>query len=111
MLIIILLVYPNLILIFINYSIYDGIRLFLWAVPYLTIIPAITVYCILNEKKIIFSLAKIVLIFIYFHLFNFIKITPYHYTFLNYLSGDVEKGIKNLKMIIGQQVLKVNTFF
>ena len=50
-LIIILLVYPNLILIFINYSIYDGIRLFLWAVPYLTIIPAIIVYCILNEKN------------------------------------------------------------
>ena len=97
-LIIILLVYPNLILIFINYSIYDGIRLFLWAVPYLTIIPAITVYCILNEKKIIFSLAKIVLIFLFiFHLFNFIKITPYHYTFLNYLSGDVEKRYKKFE--------------
>ena len=37
-LLILVLVFPNLILVFIIYPIYDGLRLFLWSTPYLVII-------------------------------------------------------------------------
>ncbi len=91
-LLILVLVFPNLILVFIIYPIYDGLRLFLWSTPYLVIIPAITFYSIMNEKNLINKSLKFILFGLFaFHLLNFIKITPYHYTFLNYFSGSVEK--------------------
>ena len=91
LIIIALILFPNLILIFITYSIYDGVRLFLWAVPYLVIIPAITFYCIKDDQRLIFIGIKIILIILFsFHVLNFVKITPFHYTFLNIFNGDVK---------------------
>ena len=88
----------NIILIFITYPIYDGLRLFLWFTPYLVIIPAIVSYCILNNKNLFFDSIKAVLFFLFFlHLFNFIKITPYHYSFLNYFSGDAQSRYKKFE--------------
>ena len=97
-LLIILLIFPNLILIFIKHPIYDGIRLFLWATPFMIIIPSLTFYCVINEKKMMFKLIQFILIFLFsFHIVNFIKITPYHYSFLNYFSGDVENRYKKFE--------------
>ena len=31
------------------------------------------------------------------HIYNFIKFTPYHYTYLNYLSGDANKGYQKFE--------------
>ena len=63
-------------------------RLFIWSVPYLAIIPAITIFLIYQSQFILSKLAQITLLFLFlFHIFNFLSITPYHYTFLNYFSG------------------------
>ena len=87
-----LLIFPHLIQVFIIYPIYDGLRLFLWAAPCLTIIPAITFYILKKEKKIFFIISKYTLVFLIFlHIFNFMKLTPYQYTYLNFFSGDKNK--------------------
>ena len=86
------------ILVFIAYPIYDGVRLFLWVTPYLVIIPALTFILIVEGKSLLFRVSKVILFVLFsFHIFNFIKITPYHYTFLNYLSGDVSKRYKKFE--------------
>ena len=93
-----LLIFPHLILILIIYPIYDGLRLFLWATPYLVIIPAITAHYIINEKKLLFHITKYILFFLFiFHIINFVKITPYHYTYLNYFSGNSQKGYQRFE--------------
>ncbi len=90
-LIILLLAYPTLILILIPYSIYDGLRLFLWSAPYLVIIPSLTTYIIFSNNNYYFNLIRAFLItLMLFHLFNFSVITPYHYTYLNIFSGNKE---------------------
>ena len=41
---------------------------------------------------------KFILIFLFlFHLVNFIKITPYHYTYLNFFAGPVEQRYKKFE--------------
>ena len=78
-------------MIFIPYPIYDGVRHFLWSAPYLVIIPSITTYLIFSNKGYIYNTTKITLSILFlFHIFNFLTITPYHYTFLNYFSGPKE---------------------
>lgn len=90
-LILLLLIYPSLIVSFIPYPIYDGIRHFLWSAPYLVIIPSITAYLIFLNKGYIYNIIKVFLSILFlFHIFNFLTITPYHYTFLNYFSGPKE---------------------
>ncbi len=86
-----LLIYPSLILLLIPYPIYDGVRLFLWSTPYLVIIPSITTYIIFINHNYFYNFIKISLSILFsFHILNFLTITPYHYTFLNYFSGDKE---------------------
>ncbi len=84
----IFLLMPCLIIIFSSFGAYDGIRLFLWCLPYFCIIPSLTIYFLLkNIKKIIskfFLYFNFLLIIIY--LFNFFSIAPYHYTYLNYFN-------------------------
>ena len=90
-LILLLLIYPSFIVSLIPYPIYDGIRHFLWSAAYLVIIPSITMYLIFLNKGFIYNITKIILsILLFFHIFNFVKITPYHYTYLNYFSGPEE---------------------
>ena len=93
-----LIIYPSLILFLIPYPIYDGVRLFLWSTPYLVIIPAITTYIIFINKNYFYNFIKITLsILITFHILNFLTITPYHYTFLNYFSGNKEFRYKKFE--------------
>ena len=93
-----LLTYPTLVMALIPYPIYDGLRLFLWSTPYLVIIPSITMYLIFIKSNIFLNFIKIFLtILIFFHIINFLTITPYHYTFLNYFSGDKEYRYKKFE--------------
>ena len=86
-----LLIFPSLVLILIPYPVYDGVRLFLWSAPYLVIIPSITTYIIFSNNNFFYNITKIILSLLFvFHIFNFLTITPYHYTFLNYFSGKKE---------------------
>ena len=43
-LVLFILIFPNIILFLIPHPIYDGMRLFLWTLPYICIIPGITIY-------------------------------------------------------------------
>ena len=80
---------PILIVRFTSFGVYDGIRLFLWCIPYFLIIPSLTIYFLIkNFKKSIFKFLfyiNVSLFIIYFLIF--IAITPYHYTYLNILSN------------------------
>ena len=74
----------------IPYPVYDGIRLFLWTLPLLSIIPSLSLFFLfINNKLIFFKFINLIvsILFIGF-LINFIKITPYHYTYLNYFAGN-----------------------
>ena len=46
-----ILLYPSIIILFIPYPIYDGLRLFLWFIPYIVFIPAITLDFMYNNLK------------------------------------------------------------
>ena len=86
--IIMILLYVNLVVLIVPYPIYDGLRLFLWVIPYFCIIPALGIYFLIENFKLFES--KLVLIFlstfIIYFLFNFLVITPYQYTYLNLLN-------------------------
>ena len=88
-LIIFIIIFPNLVLFVIPYSIYDGLRQFLYIIPYICIIPGLIIYYLFNslkEKINKFIFGIIALMFVYFA-FNFISLTPYQYTYLNILNG------------------------
>ena len=93
-----MIIYPSLVLFSNPLSYLRWIRLFLWSAPYLVIIPSITAYVIFINKNFFIKLLKIVLSFLFiFHIFNFLTITPYHYTFLNYFSGKKELRYKKFE--------------
>lgn len=92
--------FPTILLFFSPYSVYDGLRLFLFILPFFCIIPAITLnFLVLNSKNLIHrSSIFITTILIFYYLFNFIIITPYHYTYLNIFTGkysNVSKKFEN----------------
>ena len=91
--------FPFIIVFFINFSLYDGLRHVLWILPYFCIIPALTIYYLIkniNFKKAKLALSVLSLFIIYF-LFNFFLITPYQYTYLNILNGKVENRYKKFE--------------
>ena len=96
---IIILLYPDIIALAIPYPIYDGLRLFLWAVPYFCIIPALAIYYLIenfeNKKSKITLLA--LSCFICFYIYNFFSITPYQYTYLNNLNGETKYRYKKFE--------------
>ena len=85
-----ILIFPSLLLLIMPFPMYDGIRLFLWSLPYFCIIPALTIYYLIeNISRIKAKLALLFLsVFIFYFLFNFFSMTPYQYTYLNLFIGD-----------------------
>ena len=50
------------------------------------------------KQKLLYNLIKITLSVLFaFHILNFLTITPYHYTFLNYFSGNKELRYKKFE--------------
>ena len=99
MLIFLILFFPNLLLFILPYPIYDGMRLFLWVIPYFCIIPAITIYYLIQNFNFIKSKLTLIFVtigFVYF-LYNFFAITPYQYTYLNLLNGKPEERYKKFE--------------
>ena len=87
------LIFPNLLLWFSPYKIYDGLRLFLYLIPYTCIIPALAIYYLITNYKNYISkilLTSTFCLFVYY-LFIFFSLTPYQYTYLNILNGDFSK--------------------
>jgi len=97
--ILIILIFPNLLLLFNIFPIYDGIRLFLFILPFFIIIPSLSIFLMINEIKEI--KIKIIAIFtsVLFAIFiiKFISITPYHYTYLNLFVGNFANQDKNFE--------------
>ena len=79
--------------------IYDGMRQFLWVVPYFCIIPGLTIYYLIENFNLLKSkLALISLsLFIIYFLFNFFLISPYQYTYLNLFNGKPENRYKKFE--------------
>ena len=98
-LIIAILVFPNIILLFIPYPIYDGLRLFLWSLPYICVIPGLVIYYLIEnyKYKIIKIISLILSFFIFYFMFNFFSITPYQYTYLNFFNGQKEIRYKKFE--------------
>ena len=93
------LIFPNLVLFLVPYPIYDGMRLFVWTVPYYCIIPGLALYYLYKNNKSIFSKGINVflsVVIIYF-LYNFFQITPYQYTYLNILNGKKNERYKKFE--------------
>tara|TARA_B100001123_G_C15324856_1_gene1029186 strand:+ start:542 stop:2122 length:1581 start_codon:yes stop_codon:yes gene_type:complete len=99
LLIIIILVFPNIILFFIPYPLYDGVRLFLWTLPYICIIPGLLIYYLIeNFRYKIHKISSAFLsFFILYFLFYFFAITPYQYTYLNIFNGQKETRFKKFE--------------
>ena len=102
-LIIIMFLNPFIIVLLTPFSIYDGLRHVLWVIPYFCIVPSLIIYYFykkINLLKIKF-LSGLMFVLIIFFLFNFFKLTPYQYTYLNFLIRIVKITLISLKMIIG----------
>ena len=97
--VIFLLIFPNIILFFIPYPLYDGMRLFLWTLPYYCIIPGLVIYYLMeNFSNLTQKLVSFFFLFSFFYfLFNFFTITPYQYTYLNLLNGKSENRYKKFE--------------
>ena len=94
-----ILLFPNIILFINPFPVYDGIRLFIWFLPYTMIVPGLTIYYLVNNLNIyhykVFS--YVISIFFIFHIFILFLYTPYQYTYLNIFSGVPSK--KNQKFV------------
>jgi len=94
-----MIVFPFILLYFTPFSIYDGLRHMLWMIPYICIIPGLTIYYLIKnidsiKAKLTLSLLSL---FIIYFLFNFFLITPYQYTYLNTLNGKIENRYKKFE--------------
>ncbi len=111
------LIFYNFLFAFSPYPLYDGMRLFLFIIPFFIIIPGLGIYYMISNNYLIHNKICIILIFPLFILFlvKFIYLTPYHYVYLNifnekttgdnikfendYLGVSLKELIKNLDYI------------
>ena len=91
--------FPNLLLLISPYKIYDGLRLFLYFIPYICIIPGLVIYYLITNYKIHISKILLTVIFSLFayYLLIFFSLTPYQYTYLNVLNGNFSKAYKKFE--------------
>ena len=77
----------------------DGLRYFLFLIPYLSIIPGLTIYYLIYNSKFLLNKFIIFLVFIslMFFLFNFFSLTPYHYVYLNKFNGNFSEASKKFE--------------
>ena len=98
-LILFIFLFPTIFFIFITYRVYDGLRLFFYLIPYFNIIPGLAIYYLIYNYKLLipkFLSWTVTGLFIY-HLFIFISLTPYQYTYLNIFVGDFSNAYKKFE--------------
>ena len=77
--------FPIFIAIITNLEIHAGIRYFIYLIPFVNIPSSLLIFYLIKNRIIFinkFIITSLMLLFINFSI-NFVKITPYHYTFLN----------------------------
>ena len=85
--------------IFIPYRVYDGLRIFLYIIPYFSIIPALTIYYLINNfnrlmpKLLLGAITSLII----YYLFIFFSFTPYQYTYLNKFVGNLSNAHKKFE--------------
>ena len=91
--------FPSILLIYNPYSVYDGLRLFMFMFPYFSIIPAIALFFLTNNLSKILNKVLLILLFILNlnYIYVFLMLTPYHYTYLNLFAGDFSKVNKKFE--------------
>jgi hypothetical protein len=81
--------YPTMLLFIFDIKIYDGIRLFLYLIPYFLFIPAITFYYLTrNFSKILNKLTLVTCsVLFFYYIYSFSILTPYQYIYANSFAG------------------------
>ena len=92
-------IYPFILFYLTPFSIYDGLRHVLWMLPYLCIVPGLTIYFLIkNLKKLSVKFISVFLLILFsYFIYNFLIITPYQYTYLNILNGSKKNNIKKFE--------------
>ena len=88
--------FPIILVLILSANVYDNIRLFLFVIPFLCIIASFSISQLFktfrdNTKNKIF--VSIILILFSFSFYRFIILTPYQYTYVNYVYPSYEKTI------------------
>ena len=99
-LILFIILFPAIIFAMQPYNVYDGLRLFLYTIPYYNIIPAIVIYFLICNFKSSF-LNKFLSIFIgisfVYYIFIFVSLAPYQYVYLNRFIGNFSESHKKFE--------------
>jgi len=84
-----IIIYPFIVSFIMPLKTFDGLRYYLFLIPYLCIIPGITFYYLIYHSNLFLNKLLMFFLFISFSyfLFNFFSLTPYHYTYLNIFNG------------------------
>ena len=94
-----IILFPNILLWVNPYGVYDGFRLFIYLLPFISIIPAILLYYLFKNK--VLKICKFILaalIFLqFFFVFNFVSLTPYHYVYLNIFAGKYSENMNKFE--------------
>ena len=81
--------FPIILHLILQVKIYNGIRLFLFIIPFLSLLIAICFYYLLeNFRKSIYikSLLGVVVVFFFLFFQRFVYLTPYHYDYANFFN-------------------------
>jgi len=81
--------FPIVITIIMGIGVYDNLRLFLFVIPFLSIIGSLSLYQLINSFKNSLNLkiiSSLVIVLFSLSLYRFISLTPYQYDYINYSS-------------------------
>ena len=84
-----IILFPLILAIIASTKIFDGLRYFLYLIPFFCIIPGLVIYYLINHSQLFLNklLSTFILFSFLFFLFKFFSLTPYHYTYLNIFNG------------------------
>ena len=87
--------FPILIILIFKPGINDGLRYFLYILPFFAILSSISIYYIFLSR---FIILKFFFIFLFlYNIFIFFKLTPYQYTFINSLNGKFSNNLNKFE--------------
>jgi hypothetical protein len=94
-----IILFPLFLAIFASVKIFDGLRYFLYLIPFFCIIPSLVIYYLINHTQLFLHklFSTFVLFFFLFFLFKFFSLTPYHYTYLNIFNGKFPNASKRFE--------------
>ena len=85
---------PLILVFFFNVSLNDGIRYFLYIIPYIVLFFCILLYLLFSYKKMYLLPVKFFFIFLFFfEIYIFFVLTPYQYSYINFLNGKYSGNI------------------